>query len=162
MKTTLSIAALFLFTLTACGQTPGKKTAPKKFPIVKTDAEWKKVLSPVGYEVMVKRGTEPPFQNPYHDNKEKGIYVSAATGEPLFSSADKFDSGTGWPSFTKPINPNAVIVVKDDSHGMVRDEVIDAKTGHHLGHVFDDGPADKGGKRYCMNSAALKFVKKVN
>lgn len=151
---------LTLLTQTSCGQSGSKvKTERKTFAIQKTDAEWRKVLSPIAFDVMVKRGTEPAFNNPYNNNKQKGIYVSAATGEPLFSSEDKFDSGTGWPSFTKPINPTAVTVVTDNSYGMVRDEVIETKTGLHLGHVFNDGPKSRGGKRYCMNSAALKFIR---
>ena len=168
MKKIISISAAFLFMVgTSCGQ-PAKTTTQfketistqKKFPIQKSDNEWKKILSPIAFEVMVRRGTEPPFKNPYNDNHIKGIYVSAATGEPLFSSEDKFESGTGWPSFTKPINPKAVTVVKDNAFGMERDEIIETSTGLHLGHVFDDGPANKGGKRYCMNSAAFKFIKK--
>lgn len=165
MKKVLSILSIvFILSGTGCGQTKSKdkkvSTAVRTFPVQKSESEWKKILSPIAFEVMVKRGTEPPFRNPYNDNHQKGIYVSAATGEPLFSSDDKFESGTGWPSFTKPIKSGAVIVVTDDSHGMVRDEVIETKTGLHLGHVFNDGPKDKGGKRYCMNSAAFKFIKK--
>jgi len=165
MKSLLSIAIILLsVSATSCGQTNPKSqtqnTNAQKFPLQKSEAEWKKVLSPIGFEVMVNRGTEPPFRNPYNDNHQKGIYVSAATGEPLFSSDDKFESGSGWPSFTKAIKAGAITVVTDNSHGMVRDEVIETKTGLHLGHVFDDGPKDKGGKRYCMNSAALKFIKK--
>ena len=109
---------------------------------------------------MVKKGTEPAFNNPYNDNHQRGIYVSAASGEPLFSSDDKYDSGTGWPSFTKPINPDAVIILKANAVEMSGYEVIESKTGLHLGHIFNDGPKDKGGKRYCMNSAALKFIRK--
>ncbi len=154
MKKITTTLAVLLVIFTACGQT---QKAPSKFPIMKTDAEWKKILTPIAFDVMVKKGTEYPFRNPYFDNHEKGIYVSAATGEPLFSSEDKYESGTGWPSFTKPINKGAILVVRD-SDGE-RDEVIEAKTGLHLGHVFDDGPRDKGGLRYCMNSAALKFIK---
>ena len=159
---TFTVAAFMLMIGTSCGQTSqsGNKKTKQVFPIEKKDAEWKKILSPASFEVMVKRGTETPFNNAYNGNHQKGIYVSAATGEPLFSSEDKFESGTGWPSFTKPINSKAVTIVKDNSFGMVRDEVIETKTGLHLGHVFDDGPADKGGKRFCMNSAAFKFVKK--
>src|ERR1700761_8844953 len=125
----------------------------------KSAAEWKKVLTANQYEIMVERGTETPYKNAYWNNHEKGVYVSAATGEVLFTSDDKFDSHTGWPSFVKPVDMKKIKVVTDKSDGMVRDEVIEAKTGLHLGHVFDDGPADRGGKRYCMNSGALKFVK---
>lgn len=163
MKALLSITLLILLLInSSCGQTKSKKAQETKkitFLIQKTEEEWKKVLSPLAFEVMVKRGTEPPFKNAYNSNKQKGIYVSAATGEPLFSSEDKYESGSGWPSFTKAIKDGVITVVKDYSHGMVRDEVIETKTGLHLGHVFNDGPKDKGGKRYCMNSAALKFIK---
>ncbi|MDB5145292.1 MAG: msrB [Mucilaginibacter sp.] len=123
-------------------------------------AEWKKVLTPNQYEIMVEKGTEEPYKNAYWNNHEKGVYVSAATGEVLFTSDDKFDSHTGWPSFVKPVDPRKIEVVQDNSLGMSRDEVIEKSTGLHLGHVFDDGPADRGGKRYCMNSGALKFIKK--
>lgn len=165
MKALLSTISLILFiTCSGCAQNKSKSkesaAEQKTFPIQKSEAEWKKILSPMAFEVMVKRGTEPPFRNPYDKNYEKGIYVSATTGEPLFSSEDKYDSGSGWPSFTKAIKAGVITVVTDNSHGMVRDEVIETKTGLHLGHVFNDGPKDKGGKRYCMNSAALKFIKK--
>jgi peptide-methionine (R)-S-oxide reductase len=126
----------------------------------KTPAEWKKVLTPNQYEIMVEKGTETPYKNDYWNNHEKGVYVSAATGEVLFTSDDKFDSHTGWPSFVKPVDPSKIEIVQDNSFGMTRDEVIEKSTGLHLGHVFDDGPADRGGKRYCMNSGAFKFIKK--
>jgi len=126
----------------------------------KSNAEWKKILTADQYEILVNRGTEAPYHNAYWDNHEKGVYVSAATGEVLFSSEDKFDSHTGWPSFVKPVDPSKIAIIKDTSYGMVRDEVVEKSTGLHLGHVFDDGPADRGGKRYCMNSGALKFIKK--
>ena len=126
----------------------------------KTDAEWKKILTADQYQIMVNRGTEPPYHNAYWNNHEKGVYVSAATGEVLFTSDDKYDSHTGWPSFVKAVDPSKIAIVKDNSYGMTRDEVIEKSTGLHLGHVFDDGPADRGGKRYCMNSGALKFIKK--
>ncbi len=160
MKTITSLIAFIVVAVTvSCGQTSGtNKAAATKFPAAKSNAEWKKLLTSNQYHIMVEKGTEYAFRNEYYDNHEKGIYVSAATGEPLFSSADKYESGTGWPSFTKPINPNAVMIVLDQDGE--REEVIERKTGLHLGHVFDDGPADKGGKRYCMNSGALKFIKK--
>lgn len=103
-------------------------------------------------------GTEPPFQNEYWDNHEDGIYVDVVSGDPLFSSLDKFDSGTGWPSFTKPIETSHVKTETDTKMSLPRTEVRSAGADSHLGHVFDDGPADKGGKRFCINSSALRFV----
>lgn len=126
-------------------------------PLTKTDDEWKRELTALQYRVTREAGTEPAFQNEYCNNKAKGVYVSICGGLPLFSSDDKFDSGTGWPSFTKPIDPDHVIEKRDESYGMVRVEVLDARSGAHLGHVFDDGPKPTG-KRYCMNSAALRFI----
>lgn len=105
-------------------------------------------------------GTEPAFDNKYWNNKEDGIYVDVVTGEALFSSLDKFDSGTGWPSFTKPIEEERVIEKMDYKHGMTRVEVRSADSDSHLGHVFNDGPAEAGGMRFCINSAALKFIPK--
>ncbi|HTE01596.1 MAG TPA: peptide-methionine (R)-S-oxide reductase MsrB [Mucilaginibacter sp.] len=151
--------------LSACDQagpggkvTAGSSEDVKTYPEAKPNAYWKKVLSTEAYEIMVEKGTEAPFHNPYWNNHEKGIYVSAATGKPLFSSDAKFESGTGWPSFFKPIDPKAVMIVKDYSLGVERDEVVERSTGLHLGHVFDDGPAPTG-LRYCLDSYALKFVK---
>lgn len=160
-KSIVALIILGVFSAFGCQMTSGqiKKYDPKR-RMSKTPAEWKKTLPPETYHVMVESGTEPPFHNAYDENKEKGVYVSAATGEVLFSSEDKFDSGTGWPSFVKPVDPKKIEIVTDNSDGMVRDEVIERSTGLHLGHVFDDGPSNRGGKRYCMNSAALKFIKK--
>ncbi|MDP9412593.1 MAG: peptide-methionine (R)-S-oxide reductase MsrB [Pseudomonadota bacterium] len=110
------------------------------------------------YRVTQQSGTERPFTGEYHDNKEPGIYVDVVSGEPLFASSDKFDSRSGWPSFTKPIVPANVHELRDASHGMIRTEVRSAHGDSHLGHVFPDGPADRGGLRYCINSAALRFI----
>lgn len=115
-------------------------------------------LTPIQYRVTQESGTERPFTGAYTDNKEPGIYVDIVSGEPLFASADKFDSGCGWPSFTKPIVHANVQEVADGSHGMIRTEVRSAHADSHLGHVFTDGPADRGGLRYCINSAALRFI----
>lgn len=110
--------------------------------------------------ITQKNGTEPAFQNEYWNNKKDGIYVDAASGQPLFSSKDKYDSGSGWPSFTRPIEENSVVEKSDNSHSMKRVEVRSKDADSHLGHIFDDGPKDQGGMRYCINSAALKFIPK--
>ena len=118
----------------------------------------KKKLTAEQFSVVCNAGTEPPFQNAYWNNHEAGIYVDIASGEPLFSSIDKFDSGTGWPSFTKPLDADNVVEKKDREFGMTRTEVRSKHGDSHLGHVFDDGPKDKGGMRFCINSASLRFV----
>ena len=119
--------------------------------------ELEQKLTPEQLEVTQSCGTEPPFRNAYWNNHEPGIYVDIVSGEPLFSSLDKFDSGTGWPSFTKPLEPN-IVEKADVSHEMVRTEVRSKHADSHLGHVFPDGPSDRGGVRYCINSASLRFV----
>ncbi|MGB3481747.1 MAG: peptide-methionine (R)-S-oxide reductase MsrB [Mycobacterium sp.] len=115
-------------------------------------------LSPEQYHVTQENGTERPFTGEYWDNHEPGIYVDVVSGEPLFASVDKFESGSGWPSFTRPIEPEHVVEKRDRSLFMVRTEVRSANGDSHLGHVFDDGPRDRGGLRYCINSASLKFI----
>jgi methionine-R-sulfoxide reductase len=131
-------------------RTAGRLTKP-------SDAELRQKLTKEQYDVTQKEGTEPPFRNAYWDNHADGIYVDVVTGEPLFSSRDKYDSGTGWPSFTKPLEPANVETHEDRKLFMRRVEVRSKHGGSHLGHVFDDGPAPTG-QRYCMNSAALRFI----
>jgi len=115
-------------------------------------------LTPEQYQVTQKSGTEPAFTGEYWDNHEPGLYVDIVSGEPLFASVDKFDSGTGWPSFTKPVDNGNVLENRDRSHFMIRTEVRSAHGDSHLGHVFPDGPQEAGGLRYCINSASLRFI----
>lgn len=130
-----------------------------KCGLPENESELKKLLTPEQYRIMVENGTERPFHNAYWDHHEVGTYVDAISGAPLFSSEDKFDSGSGWPSFTKPISAEALVEIADYSHGMTRVEVRSKSSNSHLGHVFDDGPAPTG-LRYCINSASLKFIPK--
>ena len=123
-----------------------------------SDAQLRRQLTPIQYRVTQEDATERAFRNAYHDNKRPGIYVDVVSGEPLFSSRDKYDSGTGWPSFTRPIRNDAVTRHTDRSLGVTRIEIRSARADSHLGHVFSDGPRNRGGLRYCMNSAALRFI----
>ncbi len=126
-----------------------------------TEEELRERLSEIEFQVTQCDATEPPFNNKYWDNHEEGIYVDVVTGVPLFSSTDKYDSGTGWPSFTRPIRESVLAMNEDTTLGMIRTEVRSAEGDSHIGHVFNDGPKDKGGLRFCTNSASLKFIPKA-
>ncbi len=129
-------------------------------PIPQTDEEWKAKLTPEQYRILREKGTEAPFTGKYYNDHSEGMYRCAACGLELFSSDTKFDSGTGWPSFTDPVNLENVVLQKDESLSMDRTEVVCKRCGSHLGHVFDDGPKDRGGKRFCINSCALNLEQK--
>ncbi len=156
MKTFRMIAlAASFFSIFSCSQAQkNEKQDPRQ--VQKTEAEWKKELSSQEYSVLREKGTERPFTSPFNANKKKGVYTCAACGTPLFSSDTKFDSGTGWPSFYKPLFAKNVEEDKDVSMGMVRTEVLCNVCGGHLGHVFEDGPAPTG-LRYCLNGVSLSF-----
>jgi peptide-methionine (R)-S-oxide reductase len=169
---------LMVVAAVACGRSPGSargdaerdasmapssdavkaSTVSDTGKVVKSDAEWKKILTPEQYNILREKGTESPFTGKYYDNHEKGIYSCAACGNQLFSSETKFESGTGWPSFWQPIASGHVDEEHDGSFGVDRTEVLCARCGGHLGHVFDDGPPPTH-LRYCINSAALTFEK---
>ncbi|WP_414660998.1 peptide-methionine (R)-S-oxide reductase MsrB [Horticoccus sp. 23ND18S-11] len=142
----------------ACGLPSHAVIDLAKTKVQRTDKEWRELLTPMQYRVARMQGTEPPFQNAFWDHQGDGVYFSVCSDTPLFDSRDKFESGTGWPSFTKPVEPAFVAEHVDTSFGMRRVEVHCAIDGGHLGHVFPDGPRAQGGLRYCINSASLRFM----
>jgi peptide methionine sulfoxide reductase msrA/msrB len=163
----LAFAACISLVAPALHASDDKPSKPSKENPVKvedlsklSDAELRAKLTPEQFRICKECGTEPPFKNAFWDNHQPGIYVDVISGEPLFASVHKFDSGTGWPSFWQPIKKDSVAEHKDTAYGMIRTEVKAAKSGAHLGHVFEDGPKDKTGLRYCINSASLKFIPK--
>ncbi len=163
-KLIVLLAIVMLYACTGHGQNKTtekkKETAMETKPeVYKTEEEWKKVLTPEQYYVLREKGTDRPFTGKYYLNKEKGMYNCAACGNELFTSDMKFDSDCGWPSFDKEIEGGRIKKIKDTSHGMIRTEIVCAKCGSHLGHLFDDGPTLTG-MRYCVNSTSVDFKKK--
>jgi len=142
----------------ACGLPSHVVIDMSKNKVQRSDAEWRAMLTPMQYRVARQQGTEPSFSNGFWDHHEDGVYFSVGSDTPLFDSRDKFESGTGWPSFTRPIEPAFVGEHPDVSYGMTRTEVHCSIDGAHLGHVFPDGPRARGGLRYCINSASLRFM----
>ena len=159
MKNLFVVALAFLFSACNAQTKTNSAAATKTFAVNKTDAEWKKQLGPLAFDVTRKEGTERAYTGKYWDNHEKGIYTCICCGQELFNAETKFESGTGWPSFYQPLNKKVVLNETDNSFGSERTKVTCSRCGAHLGHVFNDGPKPTG-LRYCMNSVSLNFVKK--
>ena len=153
------LSAMFSGCVTKSNEKVNMEDNKLQFAVVKSEKEWKEILTPEQYHVLHEKGTEPAFSGRYYNNEDKGLYVCAGCGNELFHSDAKFDSGTGWPSFWMPISEKSIIMQSDNSNFMHRTEVLCSRCGGHLGHVFDDGPRPTG-LRYCMNSVAMRFVPK--
>jgi len=158
----ISIAILILL-LSSIGIVSCDGTAPKgedhDFEVNKSEEEWKKELTPAQFQVLRKKDTERAWSGKYNDHHEEGVYTCAGCKRPIFHSASKFESGSGWPSFTAAYDEDAVFIEIDSSYGMTREEILCAGCGGHLGHRFPDGPSDRGGQRYCINSLSMDFKK---
>ena len=153
------VLSFLTFSISFCQVQKEESVSDKKYEVSKSEEEWKSILSPEQFDILRNKGTEYAFTGEYNFNKDKGIYSCAGCGNELFTSKTKYDSGSGWPSFFKPISDDAIDVEIDRSYGAVREEILCSKCGGHLGHVFNDGPKPTG-QRYCVNSISLDFKKK--
>ena len=160
-RVVVRLLAVAVLALAGCGSADDSPRPPETdemdYEVTKTDPQWQQCLTPEQYRIARQKGTERAFTGAYHDFKEPGVYKCVACGQPLYRSEDKFDSGTGWPSFTRAVDEGNIRLLPDRSHGMMRTEVVCGRCGSHLGHVFDDGPQPTG-LRYCNNGVALRFI----